>query len=133
MRHLASMGLILLAGTAGAQTMPAGRYQVSVSGFGPKPQVSTYCLAEQSMERTMTPPQAMKDCTTREITPNGTGVKMNLVCGGMKMTGMAGPAGQDSYRSDMTTEIEGMPPMHIVTDVKRVGPCAPGEKPVNKN
>ena len=123
--------LLLAASPASAQPIPGGQYSVVISGFG-KDQVSSWCMAETTREKAMTPVQEMTDCSKREITPDGpNGYRMNVVCEGMTMNGTARMIGDTAYHSEVTVEIEGMAPVKTVTDVKRTGPCKPGEKPVN--
>ncbi len=128
-RSLSMMVVLLAAGAASAQTMAAGEYSITISGFGPKPQIMKQCMAEQTTDKAMTPNlEALSDCPTREVTKTATGMKMNFVCDGMTMKG-TGTVGDGFYRSEMTLERPGEPPMRMVTEVKRIGPCKPGQKP----
>ncbi len=127
-------GVLLAAGSAAAQTMPAGRYESKVSGMGGPAQTHVVCLAEQTLDTTLQPPPEMAEhCPTREVVPDGQGVRMHIVCGGATMRGTAGPTGPDSFKTDMTMEMQGVAPMHVVTEIRRLGPCAPGEKAANRN
>lgn len=131
MRATIIAALLLSSQPAFAQVMPAGQYSTSISGIGGAPRVLTQCMAEVSAEKAMSPPpQSASGCTRRDIVKAGNNLKFDFVCDGMKMHG-TGTIGDATYHSDMTMEAEGMAPMHIVTDVKRVGPCKPGETPVN--
>ena len=128
----AIVGLLFVAtaSVAGAQTMPAGEYSVTINGFG-RPQVFTQCMAAQAVESAVVPADdTFKECSKREIKRSGNTITMDFVCeGGMTMKG-TGTFSDSAYRSDMTITAEGMPPMHMTTEVKRVGACKPGQTPM---
>ena len=126
---LAAALLLGLALPAAAQTMPAGEYSVTISGFG-RPQVFTQCMAEQAVESAVVPKdQAFKECSKRDVTRSGNTITMDFACEGMTMKG-TGTFSEGAYRSEMTMSGEGIPPMRMTTEVKRVGACKPGQTPM---
>ena len=125
--------ILLTAWSAMAQeafVMRGGQWTSTITGAGPRPRTTSYCMADAPLDAMAAGQQPPQECTKKEITRIRNGVKMDFVCEGMAMHGTAVSIGEDAVRTEMTMDLGGQS-VQMVTESKRTGPCKPGEKPVN--